>query len=269
MIRAGVLGHPIAQSLSPRIYSAWMEELGLEGAYAAFDVPPSEFADFVLELMDQGYRGVNVTLPHKSAALCLADEASDAARAVGASNLLLFDDERIFADNTDAYGFERSLQDVGASLTDRHAVVLGAGGAAAAILYALRGFEQVTLLNRTRARAEDLGARFLNVATEEWERRSELIGNGPSLLVNTTSLGMAGQPPLDVQFGSHPPQTVVDIVYKPLMTDLLRRAALAGSRTQHGLSMLVHQAVPSFEAYTGQKAPDPDHILRILAAEFS
>lgn len=269
MIRAAVLGHPIAQSLSPRIYNRWMADAGIEGEYKAFDVPPDYFEKAVRKLQDDGYEGVNVTLPHKGAALSLADEITETAEAVGAANLLRFESGRIIADNTDAYGFSQSILHASGSLDGGLAVVLGAGGAAAAILHALRRFDRIILLNRTRERAEAMAARFANVEVGPWDQREALVRSGAKLLVNTTSLGMAGQPPLDLEFAGEVPGLVTDIVYKPLHTELLQRAKTAGAAIQTGLAMLVYQAVPSFEAYTGEEVPDPLPILRSLEREFA
>ena len=262
VIKAGVLGYPIGQSLSPFIHGRWFENAGLNGTYEAIAVLPEEFAARVQELAAAGWRGVNVTIPHKAAALAIADNVSDAARAIGAANLVLFEDGKITADNTDWIGFERGLADLGIPRPGKKAVVLGAGGAAAGILYALREWDEVIVLNRTRERAEALARNFANAEAGSWDDRMELLTEGPDLLVNTTSLGMRGQPPLEIRFEGQLPAAVVDIITSK--TPLLDEARRAGvERVQNGLPMLVYQAVPSFLAFTGHD-PDPAAVLEEL-----
>ena len=167
VIRAAVLGHPIDHSLSPHIHNRWFEEHGIDGHYEAIDVAPDALADTVQRLADEGYAGVNVTIPHKEHALKLAGRATEAARSVGASNLLLFKEGKIVADNTDELGFRASLMAMESAVDPGHAVVLGAGGAASAIVYALRQATTVTVLNRTRVKAEKLAATYKNVVVAD------------------------------------------------------------------------------------------------------
>ncbi|MEO1659018.1 MAG: shikimate dehydrogenase [Pseudomonadota bacterium] len=267
MIRAGVIGHPIGHSLSPRIHNQWFEDVGIEGEYQAIDAAPEAFEATVHEMADEGWAGLNVTIPHKASALELATERSAAAEIVGAANLLTFRDSDIIADNSDVFGFEMSLDEIGVSKSPRHAVVLGAGGAAGAVLYALRSAEKLTLLNRTRERAEALASRFGNIEVRDWDERDAVVAEAPDLLVNTTSLGMAGQPPLELTFGDEAPAAAVDIVYGKEPTPFLRMAERAGiEKRTDGLPMLVFQAAPSFEAWTSC-FPDAGRTLSELREE--
>ncbi|MEM6913122.1 MAG: shikimate dehydrogenase [Pseudomonadota bacterium] len=261
MIKAGVIGHPISHSLSPRIHNQWFDDVGIEGAYQAIDAAPQAFEAAVYGLVEQAWAGLNVTIPHKIAALEIALERSPTAEAVGAANLLTFVGGDVYADNTDVFGFERSLEEIGVSPSVEHAVVLGAGGAAAAVLYALRNSARVTLLNRTRERADALASRFPHVEACDWSERDGLVAQAPDLLVNTTSLGMTGQPDLELAFGDAVPAAAVDIVYGKEPTPFLRMAKAAGvEKLMDGLGMLVFQAAPSFEAWTGC-FPDADRTL--------
>ncbi len=267
MIRAAVVGDPVEHSLSPRIFAAWFEGAGIDGIYERKRVPPDGFAALVRELAAGGWNGINVTIPHKSAALALADEASEAAHRIGAANLLTFEGRRIRADNTDHTGFARALREAGTEAEGRKALVLGAGGAAGAIVHALRNCREVAICNRTLYRAEQLADRFDNAVAYPWESRDGVLVD-TDILVNTTSLGMEGQAALEIDLASLPDGGVVaDIVYAPLQTPLLKQASARGLRTVHGLSMLVWQAVPSFEAVTGRPPVSPETILRELVEE--
>ncbi len=264
---AGVIGDPIGQSRSPVLHGHWLGRYGIRGYYVPLEVRPADLAEVLRTLPKMGFRGVNVTIPHKEAALRIADSASDRAALIGAANTLTFHgDGRIHADNTDAYGFLANMrQTVPAWRADAGpAVVLGAGGAARAIIHALldAGAPEIRLANRTRARAELLadhfGARVQPVDWIEAERALE----GAATLVNTTSLGMRGKPPLNLRIEALPKAAVVaDIVYTPLMTDLLIRAEAHGCRVVDGLGMLLHQAVPGFESWFGVR-PKVDSELR-------
>ncbi len=267
MIRAGVVGHPISHSLSPRIHNQWFEDVGIEGHYEALDVAPKAFEASVMECVDEGWAGLNITIPHKAAALEIAQERSAAAEAVGAANLLIFRDGEIIADNTDVFGFEMALEHIGLSKAMSHAVVLGAGGSSGAVLHSLRGADRVTLLNRTRERADALASRFNNVDVRDWDERDALVAIAPDVLINTTSLGMKGQPPLELSFAGRVPGAAVDIVYGQEPTPFLTQAKDAGvERLIDGLAMLVYQAAPSFEAWTGC-FPDADRTLTELRAD--
>lgn len=272
---AGVLGQPIAHSRSPRLHRHWMARHGLPGDYVAIEVAPADLEAVLRMLPRMGFVGVNVTVPHKVAALALADEVTARARRIGAANTLIFRDGRIHADNTDGEGFLCALRQ-GAPDWDPAAgpaTVLGAGGAARAVLDALleAGVPEVILTNRTREAAETLAA----AAQAEWGPRIRVLdwvgaGNAVEegvLVVNATSLGMMGKPafrvPLD---GLHPGQVVVDLVYAPLETRLLAEARAAGAVAVDGLGMLLHQAVPAFEAWWGiRPAVDEDLRRAVLA----
>ncbi|MFQ5566435.1 MAG: shikimate dehydrogenase [Paracoccaceae bacterium] len=254
---AGVIGWPVAQSKSPLIFAHWFTAAGIAGAYRRLAVRPEEFAQTLRALPAAGFRGVNVTIPHKLAALEAADEASAAARAIGASNTLCFDaDGRTFAENTDAYGFTENLRD-GAPSWDPAAgpaLVLGAGGAARAVIHALleAGVPGIRLANRTRARARSLAAHFgPRVEAVGWSGRDRAVA-GAATIVNATSLGMAGNPPLELSLAAAPAAALVtDIVYTPLETPLLAAARARGLAAVDGLGMLLHQARPGFRAWFG------------------
>lgn len=273
MIRAGVLGHPIGHSLSPRIHNAWMQATGVEGHYEAIDCQAQEFVTTVRRLMAEGWSGVNVTLPHKERAAAIADQRSAIVEKVGASNLLLFREGVIHADNTDGVGFLAGMPDEGAfaPLKRDRAVILGAGGAAAPIAYVLSFYGETVLVNRTRHRAEGLAERLAQprLRVADWQDRQAEVA-GADLVVNATSLGMEGQPPLDIDIAAMEPSgAVVDIVYRPLKTALIRQAEELGIAAAGGLGMLVGQAIPSFRAITGREPPDPAGIRKTLEAALS
>lgn len=252
----GVLGWPVAHSRSPLIHNYWIEEHGLDAVYVPLPVQPEDFGAAIAALGKLGFAGANVTVPHKEAALAASSEVDPLAARVGAVNTLVFSaDGALRGLNTDVAGFLGNLRGgaPGIDLTSGVAVVLGAGGAARAVVAGLieSGDMKVRLVNRTRARAEilaaDLGREHIDVV--DWAERASAL-NGASLLVNTTSLGMTGSPPLDLDLNSLPRDAVVnDLVYAPLETDLLKAAAAKGCRTIDGLGMLLHQAAPAFEAW--------------------
>ena len=264
--KACVIGWPVEHSRSPLIHRYWLEVYGIAGSYEKIAVEPGALADELKVLIENGYRGCNVTLPHKEAALALADQADDQARAIGAANTLWFEGERVFASNTDAYGFITHLNASAPAWPqgDRPAAVLGAGGAARAVLKALidAGQSEIRLLNRTRKRAEALARQLEGpIVVSDWDARDEGIA-GCGLLVNTSTLGMAGAPALEIDLAAMGGQgTVADIVYVPLETPLLRQAKDLGHVAVDGLGMLLHQAVPGFEKWFGQR-PQVDEGLR-------
>lgn len=255
--RACVIGWPVEHSRSPAIHGYWLQQYGIDGAYEKEAVPPEDFTAFVRDLAAHGYVGANVTLPHKEAALRAAGSADAAAEAIGAANTLWLDANGVLqAGNTDAYGFMTNL-DAGAPRwreTCDVAMVLGAGGAARAVLYGLieAGVPRILLTNRTVAKAETLARDFgAPVEVLPWESKDSAL-SACGLLVNTTSLGMAGQPPLDIMVEALPQSAVVtDIVYVPLETALLAAARARGLTAIDGLGMLLHQAVPGFERWFG------------------
>ena len=254
---AGVVGWPVAHSKSPLIFAHWFAQTGIAGSYSRFAMPPEGFAEAFRALPKAGLRGVNVTLPHKLAALEAADEASAAARAIGAANTICFAaDGRIFADNTDGYGFIENLR-AGAptwSANAGPALVLGAGGAARAVIHALleAGAPAIRLANRTGDKAEALAEHFGPcVEVVDWTARATATG-GAATIVNATSLGMTGNPALELSLDDAPATALVcDIVYTPLETPLLTAARACGLTTVDGLGMLLHQARPGFQAWFG------------------
>jgi shikimate dehydrogenase len=252
--RACVMGHPVAHSRSPMLHGHWLKTLGLPGAYELADVPEAEFPRFLTSLRARGYAGGNITVPHKEAAFRIVDRRDDAAAAIGAVNTVWYEQGRLVGGNTDAYGF---IAHLAASLPGweqsvRRCVVLGAGGAARAIVFALvaRGLD-VAVVNRTFARARDLAMHFTGASAHAWGELTELLA-GADLLVNATSLGMSGKAPLAIDLASLRRNAIVyEIVYVPLETVLLRDARSRGHRTVDGLGMLLHQAVPGFARWFG------------------
>ncbi len=271
MKRACVIGWPVAHSRSPVIHRYWLKLYGVDGAYEMEAVRPEEIGDFLYSLGQRGYEGANVTLPHKEAALAAADRPDAAATAIGAANTLWLDDKGLLhASNTDAYGFMTHLS---AEAPDwnkgkRPVMVLGAGGAARAILHGLleAGASKILLANRTVDRAKALAQSFgSRVSLVPWGDRNRALA-GCGLLVNATSLGMTGKPPLDLDLSALPlDATVADIVYSPLQTPLLAAAKARGNRTVDGLGMLLHQAVPGFERWFGVR-PEVTPELRAYVA---
>ena len=263
---AGVIGCPVGHSRSPLLHGTWLRNYGLRGQYVPLHVAPEDLARVLQAMPAMGFVGANVTIPHKEAALALADEVSPIARRIGAANTLSFLDGLIHADNTDAYGFIENLRSAAPDWQPGAgpALVLGAGGAARAVLVALAeaGAGEIWLSNRTRARAEALAAALDHPVTVlDWERYADHLPRA-ALVVNTTSLGMAGQAPLGLPAALLSPATVVtDIVYTPLETPLLREAHARGCRVVDGLGMLLHQAVPGFERWFGLR-PDVTPELR-------
>ena len=259
---AGVFGHPVTHSRSPRLHGFWLQRYGIDGAYIPLGVAPSGFAAAVRALVDLGFRGANVTIPHKLAAFEICDAVAPFARRAGAVNTLIFRDGWIEGSNTDGFGFLESIREAasGWRADAGPAVLLGAGGAARAIAAALldAGAPRVTLVNRTAAKAEAL-ARDLGGPIHVADRAPL---EDAALLVNTTSLGMQGQPGLEVDLAPLPASAVVaDIVYVPLETRLLAAARARGLVAVDGLGMLLHQARPGFEAWFGV-APQVDQALR-------
>lgn len=253
--RACVIGWPVEHSRSPLIHRYWLEKYGLDGAYEKEAVKPSDVGDFLGKLAAHGYAGANVTLPHKEAALRVAHTADAAARAIGAANTLWLDEDNVLhASNTDAYGFMTNLDTEAPGWKEGCdvATVLGAGGAARAILHGLieAGVPRILLANRTLAKAEDLAREFgPRIEAIAWDTKDAAL-SACNILVNTTSLGMVGQPPLEITVAALPKTAVVtDIVYVPLETPLLAAARQRGLVAVDGLGMLLHQAVPGFERW--------------------
>ena len=269
---ACLIGWPAAHSRSPLIHHYWLRTLGIEGGYNIEAIPPEGFAEFVMHLRTHGFVGANVTIPHKERALALS--APDArARAVGAANTLWYEDDELRSTNTDVEGFINNL-DASAPGWDKadDALVLGAGGSARAVVFGLveRGIKRVHLVNRTMERARALAGQFgASVLPAAWEAIDELLPRA-GLLVNTTSLGMHGQPALEIDVGLLPQNAVVaDLVYVPLQTPLLAEARARGLRTADGLGMLLHQAVRGFELWFGQRPTVTPELRALVEADLT
>jgi shikimate dehydrogenase len=264
---AGVIGHPIAHSRSPALHGYWLRRYGLKGYYIPMDIAPADLPDLLRALPRLGFVGINVTIPHKEAILHIADIITDRAALIGAANTLIFrKDGKIHADNTDGSGFIANLRQHAPAWTPAlgPAVVLGAGGAARAVIAALIevGVPEIRLANRTRARAESLRSDFgAKVVVHEWVQAPMLLDDAVTV-VNTTSLGMTGKPDVRVSLSRINPRALVtDLVYTPLKTQFLIDAEALGCTTVDGLGMLLHQAAPGFERWFGQR-PDVDQATR-------
>ncbi len=267
---AGVIGWPVGHSRSPRLHGYWLERHGIDGAYLPLAVRPEDFAEVLRALPRMGFRGANVTVPHKEQALALADHVEPLARRIGAVNtLVVAPDGSLEGRNTDAFGFLENLRQgrPGFKGGQGPAVVLGAGGAARAVIAALQdeGCPEIRLLNRTQGRAEEVAAALGGPVTVlPWESRAEAL-DGAALLVNTTTLGMSGQPPLELRLEALPVTALVtDIVYAPLQTPLLLAAAARGNPVVDGLGMLLHQARPGFAAWFGVMPAVDDGLRRFV-----
>jgi shikimate dehydrogenase len=266
--KAFVCGHPISHSRSPKIHRHWLAHYGLNGSYEAIDVAPDGFADFAASVRAGRYAGGNITLPNKEVAFQVVDRLDAAAKQIGAVNTLWVEDGSLHGSNTDAYGFAANLDDhaPGWSAAPGAVVVLGAGGAARAVLHALklRGFDDIRIVNRTPARAEALATEFGPAFSAHGFAAANALLNDAALLVNTTSLGMHGEADIVVDLDRLPAGALVtDIVYVPLETPLLAAARRRGLRTVDGLGMLLHQAVPGFEKWFGVR-PEVTPELRAL-----
>ncbi len=268
---AGVMGWPVAHSRSPRLHGYWLEKHGIDGAYIPMAVPPERLEQALRALPALGLRGANVTMPHKQAALRACDAVDSLAQRIGAVNTVTVGpDGALEGSNTDAFGLIENLREGSDWLaTDGPAVVLGAGGAARSACVALidAGVESIRIVNRTPDRASELaGAMAPQCSAIAWGRCEEAL-DGAALVINTTTLGMTGQPPLEIRLDALPiSATVYDIVYAPLETDLLAAARARGNRTVDGLGMLLHQARPGFEAWFGVR-PVVDEALQAFVLQ--
>lgn len=254
---AAVIGSPVAHSRSPKLHAHWLRQHGLPGHYIPMDVSSDDLPQVLRLLPRMGFVGCNITVPHKEAALKIADLVTDRAALIGAANTLIFrKDGKIHADNTDGYGFVENLRQNAPKWNPKAgpAAVLGAGGAARAVIASLLevSVPEILLANRTRVRADALAQEFgKRVFVVEWVQAGNILEDAATV-VNTTTLGMVGQPELRVPLdGLHMGQVVTDLVYTPLQTRLLREAAEIGCTVVDGLGMLLHQAVPGFERWFG------------------
>jgi shikimate dehydrogenase len=272
---AGVIGWPVAHSLSPRLHGFWLKQHGIDGAYVPFAVAPENLDRALAGLSALGLAGVNVTAPHKQRAMAAVDEVSPVARRIGAINTIIVrPDGRLHGANTDAFGFLENLRDraPGWDAAAGPVLVLGAGGAGRAVVAALldAGVPALRLTNRHRARAEAIAADFagaapgVSIEIVPWDQRATALP-GIALLVNTTSLGMVGQPALKLDLALLPPAAIVaDIVYTPLATPLFVAAAARGNPVVDGLGMLLHQARPGFAAWFGHEPKVTDALRRFM-----
>jgi shikimate dehydrogenase len=265
---AGIIGWPVEHSRSPRLHGFWLQRHGIDGAYVPLPIGPDAFAVGVRGLVACGFAGANVTAPHKLAAFEICDTVEASARRAGAVNTLVFQDGRIIGRNTDGFGFIANLRAHGVNPAAGPALVLGAGGAARAVVAALlhEGIT-VTPANRTRERAEALAQLLPGLRVIDWAVRSDALADN-TLLVNTTSLGMKGNAPLEIDLGRAASGTsVADIVYVPLETPLLAAARARGLRPVEGLGMLLHQAVTGFAAWFGVTPAVDDALRRFVAGD--
>ncbi|WP_138466271.1 shikimate dehydrogenase [Poseidonocella sp. HB161398] len=269
---AGVIGNPVGHSKSPRMHAHWLASQDLPGHYIPMEVEAEDLADVLAALPRMGFAGTNVTIPHKEAALAGAVRATPRARAIGAANTLTFLPGGGYeADNTDGYGFFANLQQRAGDwrASDGPVAVFGAGGAARAILHAMleAGAPEIRLMNRTRARAETLAAAFgPRVKVLDWGDTGPAL-DGAATVVNTTSLGMAGQPAFDLDLGGlRPGMIATDIVYIPLETPFLQAASRRGARIVDGLGMLLWQGVPGFNRWFGGDAQVTPELRELMLA---
>lgn len=255
-IKTAVIGHPISHSKSPLIHNYWLKKNALNGDYKAIDIHPDSLEKDVQQLIDDGYSGFNITIPHKITIMELCEEVDTLAQKIGAVNTVTIKEGKLYGTNTDTYGFIQNIKTNAPKFDLRKgkAVILGAGGAANAVLYALLegGVPEVIITNRTRAKAEEL-IRFASdkIKIIDWDRRNEVCEDA-NFIINTTALGMVGKPELEIDISkANPNALITDIVYAPLITDLLKQAQSHGFKTVTGIGMLLHQARPGFELWNG------------------
>ena len=270
--RAGVAGWPVDHSRSPTIHRHWLSELGLAGSYERFAVQPGEFREFAARIGRDGLVGANITAPHKETAFILCDRRTPVADTLGAVNTVWREDGLLWGDNTDVAGFLANMDESAPGWAERakSAVVIGAGGAARAIVYALmsRRFERIAVVNRTQARAEALVSHFGgSTKALSWARLATALADA-DLLVNASSRGMAGQPPLVIDLSVLPDgAAVAEVVYVPLRTPLIEAARARGLRAAEGLGMLLHQAAPSFARWFGRRPVVTPALRALVEAE--
>lgn len=273
MIRAAVIGWPITHSRSPLIHGYWLQRYGITGSYDKIAVPPHDVERFLRNLEPAGLAGCNVTVPHKETAFAIAAKRDASSIAIGAANTVWIENGALACANTDTYGFMANLQSSAPAWRPNRgaAVILGAGGSARAVIHGLieAGVEDVRVVNRTKARADELAAHFATgVTAHDWDQRHHIIADDAALVVNTTTLGLNGVGSPDVAFdGVRPDCIVCDLVYVPLLTPFLAAARAAKLKTVSGLGMLVHQAVPGFEIWFGKRPDVTDELMALLEAD--
>ena len=272
MKKTCVIGYPISHSRSPLIHNYWLRQHGLDGLYEKREVKPEDLRYFLENLSVEGYVGCNVTIPHKEAALAIVPHLDELVKRTGSLNTIYFEAETLHATSTDGEGFYQNLtaNSPDIDLTEKTAIILGAGGSARAIVDRLlrAGIGEVKILNRTRARAEELadifGGKIIPIDADRFADESKVA----ALLINTTSLGLKGQPELEIDLSQLPSHAIVaDLVYVPLKTRFLERAEARGLRTVGGLGMLLHQAVVGFEKWYGLKPQVTDELYRLVARD--
>jgi shikimate dehydrogenase len=272
MKKACVIGWPIGHSRSPLIHNYWLKLHGIAGRYDRVPVEPKDLSPFFANFLVEGYCGCNVTIPHKEPVFDLVEIADAATQRLGAVNTVIERNGRLLGTNTDGEGFLANLKAhcPNLDLRDKRIVLLGAGGAAMAVVGALmeEGAAEIAIANRSRTHGEELGNRFGNkIRTVDWQARSQAL-EGSALLVNTTALGMTGHPPLEIDLSLLPGGAVVtDIVYSPLKTQLLQDAGARGYRAVGGLGMLLHQAVRGFELWFGTRPEVTEELYDLVARD--
>lgn len=268
-MKAAVVGHPVAHSKSPTIHQYWMKQYEIDGTYETVDIDPSELEAGIKKLIVEGYDGFNVTVPHKEFIIKLCDEIDGTAQAIGAVNTVKIQSGKLYGYNTDAFGFLENLKSQVTDFKGKKALILGAGGASRAAVYALieAGIEEILLTNRTIEKAGEVQKISPeNIEVIEWVDKENFLEN-VNLLVNTTSLGMGGKPELEIDLSLLSKNAVVnDIVYAPLETQLLQQAAQQGNNVVTGIGMLIHQARPAFEAWTGVLPDVTDDLIQEVLA---
>jgi shikimate dehydrogenase len=265
---AGITGWPVSHSRSPRLHGFWLDRYDIDGAYLPLPIDPAHFPEAIRGLMWSGFAGVNVTIPHKVTAFAICDEVDQSARRAGAVNTLVFGNGRITGSNTDGWGFLENLRAHGVNPAAGPALILGAGGSTRAIAAVLLDLGvRVTVANRTRSRAEELARHLPGLMVIDWDARDHALADAV-LLVNTTSLGMAGHPSVEIDLDRGARGlTVADIVYVPLETSLLAAARIRQIRCVEGLGMLLHQAVPGFRAWFGVDPVVDEDLRRFVASD--
>ncbi len=265
---AGITGWPVSHSRSPRLHGFWLDRYGIDGAYVPLPISPAQFPEAIRGLMFAGFAGANCTIPHKEAAFAVCDTVDASARRAGAVNTLVFENGRVTGSNTDGWGFLENLRAHGVDPAAGPALILGAGGSARAVAAVLLELGiAVAICNRTRARAEAIARELPGLKVVDWEIRDQTVPD-QALLINTTSLGMAGNPPLEINLDrAAAGLTVTDIVYVPMETPLLADARARGIRNVDGLGMLLYQAVPGFRAWFGVDPAVDDALRRFVAAD--
>lgn len=269
--KACIIGHPVAHSRSPMIHGHWIRQYDIAGEYGRADVAPDAFAAFISGFQARGYAGANVTVPHKENAFRACQHLTPDAQAIGAVNTLWYENGALCGDNTDADGYIADLDQTfpGWEQGVRKIAILGAGGAARGIIFALnkRGLGNIVIANRSAVRAEEIASLYAGARAVPWDEDGAAWRDA-DLIINTTSLGMKGQPPLEVKLDTLADDAIVsDIVYVPLETNILREGKKRGFRTINGLGMLLHQATPGFSRWFGVTPTVTRELYDLVAAD--